>query len=473
LDRISLRVAVTIVLLALTLNLTAIQPHDLKYPSVASAGVAQYPSPDLEALPVGGYAPKITPVLGDVRVLVLAVTFQDINPSTSILELRKEWFGTVPAYYHEVSFGKLTVEGDIYGWYRLPHPESYYGRDCHAINDADCSGTNQSWKIANDTISLAEKDVNFSNYDYYVFLHAGTGQETSLMNNDIWSVTYLNQSIQTPTKTITRFNIVPELEAPPSVPNGVWCVEFAHNLGVPDLYDTTKGPSNGKTILGPWDLMDKGSWNGDPAGSLPAHMTAWAKIRLGWINGSMLFTAPLGTSETTVDPTEVASNQVHAIRIPVDTSENSDYYLVEVRKQIGFDSALPTTGVLITFVNETQSVGIVRLINSNPGEPDLSDAAWQPGQTFTDSLHRLTVTVTSESGNSYEITVSVGTGSQPAIKLTSTNSTDRILIAGALLTAELATDLRVQENDLSGLLSLPVAKECSSSPTMRTPRHFG
>jgi M6 family metalloprotease-like protein len=414
-----------------------------------------YPSPDLEVLPASSYAPQITPVIGVVRVLVLAVAFQDVNPSTSVVELRNEWFGTVPAYYHEVSYGKLTIEGDIYGWYRLPHPESYYGRDCHAINDADCSGTNQSWKIANDTIPLAEKDVNFSNYDYYVFLHAGNGQETSLMNNDIWSVTYLNASIKTPTKTLTRFNIVPELEAPPNVPNGVWCVEFAHNLGVPDLYDTTNGPNNGKTILGPWDLMDKGSWNGDPPGSLPAHMTAWAKIRLGWINGSMLFTAPLGTTTTMVDPTEVASNRVHAIKIPVGASQNSQYYLVEVRKQIGFDSALPATGVLITFVNETRSVGPVRLINSDPAEPDLQDAPWQIDQTFTDSLNNLTVTVTSESGNSYEVTVCVGTRAQPAINLTSTNSTAHILITGVVLTVKLATTLPTQEKGLSGLPSLP------------------
>jgi M6 family metalloprotease-like protein len=412
-------------------------------------------SSDLKALPASSYAPQIIPVVGIVRVLVLAVAFEDLSPSISVVELRQEWFGTVPAYYREVSFGKLTIEGDIFGWYTLPHTESYYGRDCHAINDADCSGTNLSWKIANDTIRLAEKDVNFSNYDYFVFLHAGRGQETSLMNNDIWSVTYLNASIKTPTKTITRFNIVPEQEAPPNVPNGVWCVEFAHNLGVPDLYDTTKGPNNGKTILGPWDLMDKGSWNGDPPGSLPAHMTAWAKIRLGWINGSMLLTAPVGTTATLVAPTEVASNLIHAIKIPIGNNQNSQYYLVEVRKQIGFDSALPETGVLITFVNETRSVGIVRLVNSDPAEPDLEDATWQIGQTFTDSLHNLTVTVTEESGNSYGVTVSVGTGSRPAISLTSTNSTTQILIAGVVLTVRLATTLPAQEKGLSGLSSLP------------------
>jgi M6 family metalloprotease-like protein len=402
------------------------------------------------------FAPPITPVLGTIRVLVLAVSFRDVSPILSIAELRQEWFGTVSAYYHEASFGKLKIEGDVYGWYKLPYTQSHYGLDCHAINDANCSGINQSWKIANDTIPLVEKDVNFSNYDYYVFLHAGAGQETSLRNDDIWSVTYLDQSLTTPTKNLTRFNIVPELEAPPNVPNGVWCVEFAHNLGVPDLYDTTRGPNNGKPILGPWELMDEGAWNGDPPGSLPAHMTAWAKIRLGWISGPMLLTASPGTTTTTVDPTEVASNQVHAIKIPIGENENSSqYYLVEVRKQIGFDAALPASGVLITAVNETRTVGIVRVINGDPEEADLENAVWQVRQTFTDTQHNVTVTIGSESGNSYEITVSVGSSRSPAVSLTSDNSTAHIFIGPVPLTVVLATTLASQERGLSGLASLP------------------
>jgi hypothetical protein len=94
-------------------------------------------------------------------------------------------------------------------------------------------------------------------------------------------------------------------------------------------------------------------------------------------------------------------------------------------------------------------------MNSDPAEPDLEDAAWQIGQTFTDSLHSLTVAVTGESGNSYGVTVSVGTGSRPAISLTSTNSTTQILIAGVVLTVRLATTLPAQEKGLSGLSSLP------------------
>src|SRR5208283_5204066 len=59
-------------------------------------------------LPTIGYAPKIVPVSGVVRVLVIAVTFSDINYTMGIDRIKQVWFGTVPAYYHEISFGKLT-----------------------------------------------------------------------------------------------------------------------------------------------------------------------------------------------------------------------------------------------------------------------------------------------------------------------------------------------------------------------------
>ncbi len=281
------RLAVALVLLALASNLQVLQFTQSTRPTLSVASQAPSISEYLGQVGPASYAPRITPVLGIIRVLVIAVAFPDVKPSMSIDGIKQEWFGTVPAYYHEISLGKLTIQGDVFGWYTLPHPESYYGRDCKGINDPDCSGTNQSWKIVNDTVPLAEKDVNFSNYDYYVFIHSGSGQETSLKQSDIWSVTYFDESIETKSKMLTRFSIVSELEAQPNVPNGVWCVEFAHDLGVPDLYDTTNGPNNGKTILGPWDLMDKGSWNGDPPGSLPAHMTAWAKIQLGFISGTL------------------------------------------------------------------------------------------------------------------------------------------------------------------------------------------
>lgn len=384
---------------------------ELSSPSTQINGpitVYQAPPPPFMPLPTIGYAPKIAPVSGVIRVLVIAVAFSDTNYTLTTDRIRQIWSATVPAYYHEISYGKLTIQGDVFGWYKLPYPKSHYGRNCHSINDADCSGSNQSWHIAEDSVLLAQKSINFNNYDYYVFLHSGKGQETSHITSDVWSVTYLDANVKANSKTITRFNIVSEMEEPPYVPNGVWVVEFGHNLGVPDLYNTANGPDNGKPILGPWELMDKGSWNGDPPGSLPAHMTAWAKVQLGFISGSMLaqFT-PGGASTFTIDPTEIPSSNVHAVKIALDGTPNpKQYYLVEVRMITGFDSGLPTSGVLITYVNENLTVGPVRVVDGDPSESNLEDAVWSIGRTFIDSAHNLAVKVVEKVGNAYRVTVS-------------------------------------------------------------------
>ena len=449
------QVLLSIIILVLVSNTLFVEQMTTSSP-LLSASLSTHPT-QFYAMPSSAESgPQIVPILGVVRVLVVAVAFPDVKPTLSITQLRKEWFGTVPTYYHEISYGKLTIQGDIYGWYTLPHPELHYGKDCKSIDDSNCSGVNQSWLIANDTVALASKDVNFANYDYYVFIHSGTGEETSGVKNDVWSVTYLGASIQAGSKILTKFSIVSELEAQPNVPNGMWCVEFAHNLAIPDLYNSTNGPNHGKSILGPWDLMDKGSWNGDPPGSLPAHMSAWEKIELGFMSGSTLATAQPGSSTFTIDPTEVPSNNVHIVKVPASDAVNpSQYYLVEVREQIGFDAALPGQGVLITYVDENQPVGKVRLINSDPGTPDLTDAAWRTGETFTDSAHGLSIQVTGQTGSSYQVTVTRSAVSAAISSPSSSNSTTRIFVAGVTLTVRLAISLTAQEKGLSGIPSLP------------------
>ncbi len=372
-------------------------------------------------LPAIGYSPQLGPVSGVIRVLVIAAAFSDINYTLSIDQVKSNWFGAVGAYYHEISYGKLTIEGDIYGWYRLPYPESHYGMDCKAADDADCSGSDGSWQIAQDAVHLAQGKVDFKNYNYFIFVHSGYGEESSGVKKEVWSVTYMSSgvNVQTPSRTLSLFSIVPELEVG-GVPTGVYCLEFGHDLGLPDLYDT----KNGQTILGPWELMDKGSWNGDPRGSSPAHMTAWDKIQLGFINGSQLATANPGVTSTfTVDPTEIASGNVHAIEIPLSSSavpaNASQYYLVEVRSLTGFDAALPAAGVLITYVDNNASVGKVRVIDGHPATPELMDAVWNLDQTFTDSKNGLSVTITAKVGIPYQITVKRGTAKvqQPPPKI--------------------------------------------------------
>ena len=364
------------------------------------------PTPSSEA------ALQPTAISGVLRVLVIAAYFSDINYTVSITQLKNEFFTGVANYYAENSYGKITIQGDAVGWYKLPFPEAHYGKDCLSIDDADCSGQDNSWEIAQDVVAQAQKDVNFANYDYFVFIHSGDGQESSGVKNDVWSVTYMSGvSVATNTKTLTQFSIVSELQAAGANPLGVWCHEFGHLLNLPDLFNTTTGQS----ILGPWSTMDKGTWNGNPPGSSPAHLVAWAKIGLGFISGSMLAVANAGTTSTyTIDPTEVASTNIHAVEIPLDTSSNpSEYYLIEVRADIGFDSALPNFGVLITLVNNNLVVGPIHVVDGHPGIASLDDAVWNVGQTFTDSQNSLSVSINNQVGNAYQVTVNRAGSSQP------------------------------------------------------------
>ena len=84
-------------------------------------------------LPTIGRSPAIEPAVGIVRVLVIAVAFADVNYTLNITRLTKNYLGMLSTYYSEISYGKLMVEGEVHGWYKLRFPKAHYGRDCKGI----------------------------------------------------------------------------------------------------------------------------------------------------------------------------------------------------------------------------------------------------------------------------------------------------------------------------------------------------
>ena len=60
---------------------------------------------------------------------------------------------------------------------------------------------------------------------------------------------------------------------------GVFAHEYGHDLGLPDLYDTS-GAGNSDVDF--WDLMSSGSHSGPIFQSMPTHMGLWDKWVLGW-----------------------------------------------------------------------------------------------------------------------------------------------------------------------------------------------
>src|SRR5256712_11125635 len=100
--------------------------------------------------------------------------------------------------------------------------------------------------------------------------------------------------------------------------------------------------------------MSGGSWNGVPAGTSRAHYGAWSRIRLGWLTATDVTTSLIGTSIPKVETTGGRASRLGIARTfpPV-------YFLMETRQPVGFDAALPGSGLLIWHVDESQTTNDV------------------------------------------------------------------------------------------------------------------
>lgn len=344
--------------------------------------------------------PRPSPVSGEVSVLVIAVEFTDTNHTLSIDQVTSQTIDLLDAYYSHVSYGVASVVGNAVGWIRLPHKLSYYGADNGPfVDDQNNDGYPDTWQLFRDAAATVEKQVTIANYQQIVILHAGYGQESSRRSDDIWSVTFLRRPVETPAGTYDRFAIVPEFEARGLETKGVYAHEFGHLLGLPDLYSKTLEE------VGPWDLMGRGAWNGKPPGSSPAELLAWTRIFLGWTTSQRIITVTKQSiMNVTLDPIESPSSGYQVVKIPGSSTESKHYYLVEVRQKVTFDIGLPSSGVLITYIDETKS-NPVKVIDAVQTSSTLDDAPFQVGQKYSDSNSNLMISVVGTDGSSFTVLV--------------------------------------------------------------------
>lgn len=194
-------------------------------------------------------------------------------------------------YYLAQSDGLFTVEGGVYGWIKLPHPESYYGADDPVGGHDNINGP--AWRIVKDAIAQAEVQgikINYKDFDKdgdgfvdsLMVIHAGAGQEGGggVQGNDaIWSHSWYVDSQHGGFKAPDGTMVGPYTIEPEDGAVGVFAHEYGHQLGLPDLYDTTY---IGESSTGFYTLMSSGSWLGKPLGTQPANLDIWSKMVLGW-----------------------------------------------------------------------------------------------------------------------------------------------------------------------------------------------
>jgi immune inhibitor A len=316
--------------------------------------------------------PEKESVLGTYNALAILVEFSDKNSSVSAAEFDTLIFinrqGSVRHYYNEVSYSQLDIVAvnlpSSLGWQTAPQTYSYY---CNGQNGLGAYPQNTQ-KLTEDLIDLVDAVVDFSAYDNdldgyvdaLIIVHAGPGAEYTGSDNDIWSHQWGIFPEMKDGVLISEYCIQPEYwQTPGDITCGVFCHELGHVFGLPDLYDTDN-PRDAYGI-GKWSLMSYGSWNGPLGmGDYPAHPDAWSRIQLGFTS----YTNVASNFSGAVIPSVESGGNIY--RLWSSGGIGDEYFLVENRQKTGYDSYLPSSGLLIWHIDEAQSG---------------NDNQWYPGHT--------------------------------------------------------------------------------------------
>jgi immune inhibitor A len=294
----------------------------------------------------------------DFNAIAILVDFDDntwnVQPSFFDTLLYGNPTGTLKDYWEEATYGNLTVvtvdlPSDL-GWYRMPEDYSYYVDGYHGFG----SYPNNAQRLAEHAVQAADPYVDFSDYDNdgdgYVdalfIIHSGPGAEFTGSADDIWSHKWVMWNEQVVDGCTTYvYSMEPEYwELFGDMTCGVYAHEMGHSVfGLPDLYDY----DNDSYGLGRWSLMAGGSWNGY-RGDSPSHPDAYCRIQTGAATPTILTTNLMGASIPAVEGTPTI------YRLWTDGDVGSEYFLVENRQQTGYDSELPSNGLMIYHVDETE-----------------------------------------------------------------------------------------------------------------------
>ena len=329
---------------------------------------------------------KYFPHSGTPRVLIILAAYQDkaftvANPVMSF----EQYFNSeaeqvtysnnegrnycsVAQYFKLSSGGQFTPQFDIVGPVTLPHDMAYYG-------GSTAGGSDEKFvQLCTDACEQVKEQVDFSLYDndgdgvaelIYV-LHAGLGENTGGPAESMWAKCGSLGITVNGTK-ITFGGCHSELFRGTTINGiGVFCHEFSHGMGLPDLYPTVSGAARNSAnqSMQSWDIMDYGLYNEnvvtDDAGAThryssyaPAAYTAWEREVMGWTTIQPLSPA---TSAYSLTPL-LDGGTAYKIQNP---KKENEYIVLENIQQQGLNNGARGHGLLayhVDYANSTVKMG--------------------------------------------------------------------------------------------------------------------
>ncbi|MDR0511461.1 MAG: M6 family metalloprotease domain-containing protein [Rikenellaceae bacterium] len=292
------------------------------------------------------------------RLLVILVNFTDksfvtASPNAQFTAMLNQsgysgnnGHGSAKDYFTDNSGGRFVPTFDVVGPVTLSHNMAYYG-----ANNADGEDARPQ-QMAFDAITAANAaGVDFTQYatdysngrfiDQIFIFYAGRGEADGGDDDTIWPHAYVfpNNTVVDGC-TLDRYACASELTKYYDAYNGevrmtsigTVCHEFAHTLGLQDMYDTDytdNGYSLGLDVL---SLMSGGNYNYD--GILPAGLTAFERWQAGWITE-----VNLATMAGTVELPPLNSSTDKAYYLPTD-KQGERYFFENRNPNYKWDSKL-------------------------------------------------------------------------------------------------------------------------------------
>ena len=309
-------------------------------------------------------------VTGTYTIPVIAALYSDLAAPYPQSEYQTRLFGdgagsvSLSEYYAEISDGVFSMTGTVLDWALMPNTASYY-------EPVDPDRYGKADEFLRDVLTATDGVTDYSVYD-----NDGpdgipnSGDDDGFVDTAAFIYPTEAKSCGGPGIWPHRWTYTAQWGSPFTtddasanggfvkvddyiIQSGLACFgggimasgtiahEMGHALDLPDLYDTDSGDGTDSEGIGHWGLMGSGNHNDQVS---PAHMGAWSKDFLGWVN----------VTTVTVNQTglQLQAVQTTGDVLKVDVAGTNEYFLLSNRQVVGSDAALHAAGLLVWHIDQ-------------------------------------------------------------------------------------------------------------------------
>jgi len=343
--------------------------------------------------PIGTATPSYFPHTGTPTAVVVLVEFADtkftVSDPAKVFDqyLNAEQlddfghseqanYGSVAQYFNDMSFGQFRPQFDVYGPVTLAETAAYYGNNSANSDDVNFGEfLSDAADAADDIIdfSASKYDSDSDGYvDLVYFVYAGYGESNGADASTIWPKSGTRSIGTYDGKQLCRYGVNNELNMYPDFVGfdgpqingiGLFCHEFSHTLGLPDLYPTATSAQVDNQEMEYWDLMDGGEYVF--YGYYPTAYTSWEREAMGWKPIEEL----TADSQLTMKPLDNGGSGYKFCN----PANNAEYMVMDVVENSGWNTHVPGHGLLVYHVCwPSATVDLWQSPNNTAGKPSMA-----------------------------------------------------------------------------------------------------